>query len=158
MIKYLLGVYCGIEFVFIFLSLELTRVLFILNFCFGTLIGIRLHYKIKNDIIVLFLIFVSQVVIFFITISIVDKYMIISCMSIFLEIMCFIFYKFKNNKVIPENNVNCYETFNMNVCSICLEYYVGKNIIRILSCGHCYHKFCIDKWKENKNTCPVCNV
>ena len=46
---------------------------------------------------------------------------------------------------------------NENACSICLSSVRRTRGTRQLSCGHLYHKKCIDQWKDNlKNTCPVC--
>ena len=40
------------------------------------------------------------------------------------------------------------------LCSICLtDITINK---KELSCKHKYHKACIDKWLENKTTCPIC--
>lgn len=40
------------------------------------------------------------------------------------------------------------------MCSICLtDITINK---KELSCKHQYHKKCIDKWLENKSTCPIC--
>lgn len=42
-------------------------------------------------------------------------------------------------------------------CSICLEKYRPGTYKRKLSCGHIFHKKCIDKWFRNdKNECPMC--
>ena len=45
-------------------------------------------------------------------------------------------------------------------CSICLSplYKKNKNIIHLEKCLHKYHYDCIDKWLENKNTCPCCRT
>lgn len=43
-------------------------------------------------------------------------------------------------------------------CSICLEVYENKVIIRSLPCMHRFHKECIDRWiSDKKNRCPECN-
>ncbi len=40
------------------------------------------------------------------------------------------------------------------MCSICLtDITINK---KELSCKHKYHKNCINKWLENKSTCPIC--
>jgi hypothetical protein len=49
-------------------------------------------------------------------------------------------------------------------CSICLERMICFSIfskviglhIRRLSCGHCFHKECLDLVKETSNYCPIC--
>ena len=40
-------------------------------------------------------------------------------------------------------------------CSICME---QSNEGVLLKCGHTYHKTCIEKWRKNKSTCPLCRV
>ncbi len=39
-------------------------------------------------------------------------------------------------------------------CSICLDGFC--NVIGVLPCGHSFHKECILKWVENKDSCPCC--
>ena len=41
-------------------------------------------------------------------------------------------------------------------CSICYENLRSFQIVRELSCGHKFHQKCVDKWFENKDTCPLC--
>jgi hypothetical protein len=47
-------------------------------------------------------------------------------------------------------------------CCICLDEYKVGVYKRKLSCGHTFHKKCIDKWfrqninKNNKIKCPIC--
>jgi hypothetical protein len=42
-------------------------------------------------------------------------------------------------------------------CSICLCSIRRTRGTRQLSCGHLYHKKCINEWKDSsKNTCPNC--
>ena len=44
-----------------------------------------------------------------------------------------------------------------HTCSICrVEIEPGDITRTINSCGHFFHQTCIDKWFEEKNTCPVC--
>ena len=41
-------------------------------------------------------------------------------------------------------------------CSICMDYMTTRNH-RELSCGHKFHKKCLQKWKlEGNRTCPLC--
>ena len=39
-------------------------------------------------------------------------------------------------------------------CTICLENISSE--FRLLKCKHKFHKNCIEKWFEAKDTCPVC--
>ena len=47
---------------------------------------------------------------------------------------------------------------NKERCVICLEDYKSGTYKRKLSCGHIFHKKCIDKWfkKSNNINCSVC--
>ena len=40
-------------------------------------------------------------------------------------------------------------------CPICIGSQKNK-VIRKLNCGHDFHIECIDRWFENRNTCPIC--
>lgn len=45
------------------------------------------------------------------------------------------------------------------ICSICLESYVGGEMVRnIAKCGHCFHAYCIEIWMRRNITCPICRV
>ena len=39
-------------------------------------------------------------------------------------------------------------------CPICLEELESE--IKETSCEHTFHKYCLDKWLETKNSCPLC--
>jgi len=41
-------------------------------------------------------------------------------------------------------------------CSICIEPYLIKQKILILSCDHKFHSHCIKEWFEKELTCPIC--
>ena len=42
-------------------------------------------------------------------------------------------------------------------CSICYGEYTEKEQVRLLKCGHDYHKECIDEWlTRHRNRCPMC--
>ena len=46
-----------------------------------------------------------------------------------------------------------------NICVICQEEISGPCILRkIKKCGHKFHLSCLDKWLENKITCPSCRA
>ncbi|KAF1001564.1 hypothetical protein AG4045_002720 [Apium graveolens] len=42
-------------------------------------------------------------------------------------------------------------------CSVCLTEFKPEAVINHLSCGHVFHKSCLDKWLKYRNvTCPNC--
>lgn len=44
-------------------------------------------------------------------------------------------------------------------CSICLQEYEPNSVVRMLRCGHHYHKKCIDTWlQQYVNFCPFCRA
>lgn len=44
-------------------------------------------------------------------------------------------------------------------CAICLdEYNVGDRLRVLDSCGHCFHRACIDTWTKRRPSCPVCTA
>ena len=43
-------------------------------------------------------------------------------------------------------------------CSICLANLIVKKDIKILRCLHKFHKDCVNKWLEEKDTCPLCRA
>ncbi|KAL8050444.1 hypothetical protein ABFX02_06G082400 [Erythranthe guttata] len=44
-----------------------------------------------------------------------------------------------------------------SACSICLADYKGADLVRLIpSCGHLFHRECIDPWLSLHPTCPVC--
>lgn len=46
-----------------------------------------------------------------------------------------------------------------NICVICQEEITGPCILRkITKCGHKFHLECLDRWLENKITCPSCRA
>lgn len=57
-----------------------------------------------------------------------------------------------------KNTKNCHLHRPLdNTCSICLSSVRRTRGTRQLSCGHLYHRKCINEWKDtSKNTCPVC--
>ena len=46
-----------------------------------------------------------------------------------------------------------------NFCVICHENINEGQVVRkIKKCGHCFHIGCLDRWLENKITCPTCRA
>ena len=41
-------------------------------------------------------------------------------------------------------------------CSICLRDVPVKTFLMRLPCGHTFHAACINKWFQNKKSCPMC--
>ena len=41
-------------------------------------------------------------------------------------------------------------------CSICIGDIEWKAKVGILSCGHCFHRECVERWLLRKPACPMC--
>ena len=41
-------------------------------------------------------------------------------------------------------------------CCICLNNYEVSQPLRVLPCGHHFHKECVDEWLLVNSTCPTC--
>lgn len=41
-------------------------------------------------------------------------------------------------------------------CSVCLDDFAPKSIVRRLSCNHIFHQKCIDTWIRHHTTCCLC--
>ncbi|KAJ7997378.1 hypothetical protein DPEC_G00228360 [Dallia pectoralis] len=41
-------------------------------------------------------------------------------------------------------------------CAICLEEFLDGQELRIISCGHEFHRECVDPWLLQHRTCPLC--
>lgn len=42
----------------------------------------------------------------------------------------------------------------MNECSICFDTISTDKLT--VACGHVFHACCMKKWKQTKNSCPLC--
>lgn len=43
-----------------------------------------------------------------------------------------------------------------NFCEICQEVFDDSKNMRVLSCGHKFHKVCLRQWLQEQSDCPVC--
>ena len=43
-------------------------------------------------------------------------------------------------------------------CPICYENYTEVICAAVPGCNHQFHIVCIERWLEEKNTCPMCNT
>ena len=48
------------------------------------------------------------------------------------------------------------ENNKIHPCSICLQDYEDGIGATVPSCKHQFHVNCLEKWLEQKNTCPLC--
>ena len=71
-------------------------------------------------------------------------------------------YNFRNNIVVPTQIVN--ENIETNVeeketCRICLDDLCSREHNKMeLECGHSFHKDCLEEWRRENNTCPICRT
>lgn len=71
----------------------------------------------------------------------------------------------KNIELVHPPGQLTYETilkihqFDMtHKCVICSVDLSTNDGMKILKCGHYYHKICVEEWEKRANTCPVCNM
>ena len=43
-----------------------------------------------------------------------------------------------------------------HTCAVCIDSYKPGEVVTVLTCGHFYHKACIEPWLLEKRTCPMC--
>ena len=55
-----------------------------------------------------------------------------------------------------EINDDLMKIIKEDICLICLQNYNKRDKICELTCTHFFHAFCIKKWLEMKNNCPLC--
>ena len=48
-------------------------------------------------------------------------------------------------------------SFEENICTICLDTLTEGAMIRSTPCMHVFHQACVDRWLLQKAVCPVCN-
>ena len=66
-------------------------------------------------------------------------------------------------KTTPNNNIIEFETVvldnNNTECIICKDNMNNNNNpVKLVKCGHIYHKECLLHWLKRKNECPICRV
>lgn len=65
-------------------------------------------------------------------------------------------------KVILKNDkfpVVCFKEMNkmdQETCPICQIKFEVQSSVRVLECGHFYHKDCIDEWFQTQKNCCIC--
>lgn len=45
-----------------------------------------------------------------------------------------------------------------NQCPICLDIMTPGSQGIVLNCNHVFHEECLNRWRRNSNTCPVCRA
>jgi len=69
-------------------------------------------------------------------------------------------YGFPNESDIKKINENSklevFRETRMKQCSVCYTNIKFGDIVRKLNCGHIFHQECVDKWLEEKLSCPLC--
>ena len=61
------------------------------------------------------------------------------------------FKKRNSRKKIIQESIRKYSS-----CIICFSDFNKNDKIKILKCGHIYHKECINEWFKKKELCPIC--
>jgi hypothetical protein len=74
-------------------------------------------------------------------------------------------HNFRNNVVVPTSPNNLAEEEKekeekeeeIMTCRICLDELCStENNKMELECGHSFHQNCLDEWRKENNTCPIC--
>ena len=69
-------------------------------------------------------------------------------------------YGFPNESDIKKINENSklevFRETRMKQCSVCYTNIKFGDIVRKLNCDHIFHQECVDKWLEEKLSCPLC--
>ncbi|XP_017112674.1 E3 ubiquitin-protein ligase RNF128 [Drosophila elegans] len=47
-------------------------------------------------------------------------------------------------------------SYNNVICTICSDRYRTTDNIHAGTCGHAFHEECLNRWREQSRTCPIC--
>ncbi|KAM3877438.1 E3 ubiquitin-protein ligase RNF128-like [Diretmus argenteus] len=45
---------------------------------------------------------------------------------------------------------------DLHTCAVCIDSYKAGEVVTVLTCGHIFHKGCIEPWLLERRTCPMC--
>lgn len=62
----------------------------------------------------------------------------------------------ENIQKIPRVEVSAHEVSKNLQCSVCMEDFKCRELVRKLPCQHLYHTDCIVPWLKMHATCPIC--
>lgn len=70
-------------------------------------------------------------------------------------------YRFKTTgykKVVIERQgkTNDLDSLKCRMCVICLDSYKVRDVLALCTCGHIFHKKCLNKWLRWRLVCPMC--
>jgi hypothetical protein len=60
------------------------------------------------------------------------------------------------SEAFPAVEFRSLKRIEKETCSVCLDDFVSKSIVRRLSCNHIFHQKCIDTWIRHHTTCCLC--
>ncbi|KAJ8899414.1 hypothetical protein K2173_018388 [Erythroxylum novogranatense] len=67
--------------------------------------------------------------------------------------------QFKRRTPITRFDTVCNCKYPEHDCSVCLTQFQPESEINRLSCGHLFHRVCLEKWLDYWNiTCPLCRT
>ena len=59
-------------------------------------------------------------------------------------------------KINDNSKLEVFRETRMKQCSVCYTNIKFGDIVRKLNCDHIFHQECVDKWLEEKLSCPLC--
>jgi len=71
--------------------------------------------------------------------------------------------KYKDNYNNNNSKLDRIETIEFNIdnalffqCGVCMDTFQDREKLKRLTCGHIYHKECLNQWIQNNNYCQLC--